>query len=54
MLVKNGGPLLVKTDTLALPVTAQLVNNLTQVCLEGVYEAADIQKNELGRFKAKH
>jgi hypothetical protein len=42
------------TPPLALPVTAQLVNNLTQVCLEGVYEAADIQKNELGRFKAKH
>jgi cysteine-rich repeat protein len=41
------------TPPLALPVTAQLVNNLTDVCFEGVYEAADIEKNEQGRFKAK-
>jgi hypothetical protein len=37
---------------LPLPVTAQLVNNQTNTCLEATYQAADVKKNDGGRFKA--
>ena len=37
---------------LPLPVTAQLVNNETNTCFEATYEAADVKKNDAGRFKA--
>jgi Thrombospondin type 3 repeat len=37
---------------LPLPVTAQLVNNQTNTCLEATYQAADVKKNDAGRFKA--
>jgi cysteine-rich repeat protein len=36
-----------------LPVTAQLVNSDNSVCFEGVYDLADIKKNEAEQFKAK-
>ena len=38
---------------LPLPVTAQLVNGQTGVCLEGVFEAGDVLKNDSAQFKAK-
>ena len=37
---------------LPLPVTAQLVNNQNNTCLEATYQAADVKKNDGGRFKA--
>jgi Thrombospondin type 3 repeat len=37
---------------LPLPVTAQLVNTQTNTCLEATYQAADVKKNDAGRFKA--
>ena len=37
---------------LPLPVTAQLVNNQTNTCLEATYEAEHVKKNDGGRFKA--
>jgi len=36
-----------------LPVTAQLVNSANGVCFEGVYDGADVIKNEAEQFKAK-
>ena len=44
--------LLVDCGHLPLPVTAQLVNNQTNTCLEATYQAADVKKNDAGRFKA--
>jgi cysteine-rich repeat protein len=38
---------------LALPVTAQLVNDANAVCFEGVFDTADVIKNETEQFKAK-
>jgi hypothetical protein len=37
---------------LPLPVTVQLVNSQTATCLEAIYQAADLKKNDGGRFKA--
>ena len=39
--------------SLTLPVTAQLRNMSTGVCIEGVYESGDVIKNDAGQFKAK-
>ena len=39
-------------SNLPLPVTAQLVNSQTNTCLEATYQAADVKKNDGGRFKA--
>jgi hypothetical protein len=39
---------------LPLPVTAQLVNETTNVCFGSVYTAPDIIKNDGTNFKAKH
>lgn len=36
-----------------LPVTAQLRNTQTGVCLEGVYGAGDVVRSDAGQFKAK-
>lgn len=38
---------------LPLPVTAQLINGDNGTCFEAVYDAADIKKNDGGKFKAK-
>ena len=38
---------------LTLPITAQLVNSGNIVCFEGVYDTADVIKNEADQFKAK-
>jgi hypothetical protein len=38
---------------LPLPVTAQLRNEETEVCLEAVYDSAQVIKNDTGQFKAK-
>jgi cysteine-rich repeat protein len=43
----------VLTGVLDLPVTVQLVNDTTAVCLEGQYDAADVVKNDGVQFKAK-
>ena len=39
-------------SNLPLPVTAQLVNSQTNKCFEATFEAADVKKNDAGRFKA--
>ena len=38
---------------LTLPVTAQLVNDANNICFEGVFDSADIKKNDGEQFKAK-
>jgi len=38
---------------LQLPVTAQLRNMQTGICMEGVYDPAAVSKNDAGQFKAK-
>lgn len=38
---------------LALPVTAQLVNDANAVCYEGVFDSASVKKNDAQQFKAK-
>jgi cysteine-rich repeat protein len=38
---------------LPLPVTAQLVNDANNICFEGLYDTADIKKNDGEQFKAK-
>ncbi|MGH7786059.1 MAG: M64 family metallopeptidase [Candidatus Binatia bacterium] len=38
---------------LALPVTAQLVNDTTSTCFEAIYVAGDVVKNDARQFKAK-
>ena len=39
-------------SNLPLPVTAQLVNSQTSTCFEAIYGAADLKKNDAGKFKA--
>jgi len=39
--------------SLTPPVTAQLRNMSTGVCVEGVYDTGDVIKNDAGQFKAK-
>ena len=38
---------------LTLPVTAQLINQPSNVCFEGVFDTQDVIKNEATQFKAK-
>ncbi len=38
---------------LTLPVTAQLINQQSNVCFEGVFDLPDVIKNEATQFKAK-
>lgn len=35
------------------PVTAQLINQPSNVCFEGVFDTQDVIKNEATQFKAK-
>ena len=55
ILVKGKGANLpgLLAGTLPLPVTAQLVNDANGVCYEGVYDSADVKKNDGAQFKAK-
>lgn len=55
-LVKGKGanlPDLLGAPALALPVTAQLVNDTNNVCFEGVFDSGDVLKNDPALFKAK-
>jgi hypothetical protein len=55
-LVKGKGTNLPDTFTgpLTLPVTAQLVNEGSNLCFEGVFNSVDVVKNDGTNFKAKH
>jgi hypothetical protein len=55
ILVKGKGANLPDTTlgSLQLPVTAQLINDETSVCFEGVYDTAEVIKNDATQFKAK-
>jgi hypothetical protein len=55
-LVKGGGGNLPDPPAgpLTLPLTAQLHNLDTGLCVGGTYDALDVLKNDAGLFKAKH
>lgn len=55
VLVKGKGTNLPDTTlgSLTLPITAQLINDETSVCFQGVYAAPQIIKNDTTQFKAK-